>query len=577
MVKVYVIIPDKTSGDYFAKVMQAKNIQTEYEYHKIHPRVFDNKIITLNDVPKDLNNIFKTFTDRTRAVVIACNTLQLWLPEIKEEYKKHVKIYTTFEACDWKFAKEKHKPVWIGTTPLVTVTKNFPTLISLGKSETQDLVQELIWRLKMLYGDDYQTASEIVKKNKDNIPLQKLKIKIIKSEIIKTLKNLKVKKVIAGCTELPMLFKSIEEGIEFIDPAEVLSDYIKSQSATIVFAGGTISAKVNKEGAHVGGHVFNLLENLQEKVEGSIKNINITKSEIVYSGLSENMTRKEFNNLTKKIIEIIKTGVKKIIVTHGTDNMEHSAKYLRKKVFKYLKKYGNTVILTGANDSTDNIQTDAWDNLHFSINNSWDLLENDVYIAFNKKFIKAIEARKDFYMGNGVSYISKFDPKYIKNLNHFNLKVEKLNKKLDEKLKTRLINDLVLTYEVNKIRKDHNKFLERVTKLKPIAVLFKLYHSGTANTTDPKSSVSKLVANLNKKGIVCFGATETGEPTDLHAYETSLALLKSGMVPLYDMLYPVAIHKLKLLDLKNLSSKEITSRMLKNYVGEILDFKNKVS
>ena len=59
MVKVYVIIPDKSSGDAFAQVLESYNIKTEYEYHKIHPRVIDNKITMTNDVPNDLNNIFK--------------------------------------------------------------------------------------------------------------------------------------------------------------------------------------------------------------------------------------------------------------------------------------------------------------------------------------------------------------------------------------------------------------------------------------------------------------------------------------------------------------------------------------
>ena len=141
MIKVYVIAPDIYSGEAFNKVLNKKGIDTEFHFHKIAPRVLENKITTKMDVVSDMNAIFKTFDDKTKSIVIACNTLQLWLDKIDKKYKENIKVYTTFEACEWKFKNNKHKPIWLGTTPLVRETKKFPTLASLNDETTQELVQ----------------------------------------------------------------------------------------------------------------------------------------------------------------------------------------------------------------------------------------------------------------------------------------------------------------------------------------------------------------------------------------------------------------------------------------------------
>jgi L-asparaginase/Glu-tRNA(Gln) amidotransferase subunit D len=170
-----------------------------------------------------------------------------------------------------------------------------------------------------------------------------------------------------------------------------------------------------------------------------------------------------------------------------------------------------------------------------------------------------------------MDYISKSSFEYKQSTKTFTKKNITMNNKLDKVVNNKIEGFSVMEYDVNIIRIDHIKQLETVFKLRPKAIIFKLYHSGTANTSDPKSSVSKLVAKLTKIGIVCFGVTETGEPTDLHLYESSIELIKSGMVPLYDMLMPVAVHKLQLLRIKenNFTRKEIIEKMMQNFAGEI--------
>ena len=178
-----------------------------------------------------MNKIFKNFTDKIRSVVIACNTLQLWIDKIDDKYKKNIKIYTTFEASSWFFKKNKNKPLWLGTTPLVEQVKEFPTLLTFREEEAQNKVQELIWRIKMFYGDDITTAFDYVKKDMSlSKKKQKQKIFDLKKTIIFVIKKLRINKVILGCTELPIIFKPIENHIKFFDPAEILVDYIKNQN-----------------------------------------------------------------------------------------------------------------------------------------------------------------------------------------------------------------------------------------------------------------------------------------------------------------------------------------------------------
>lgn len=572
MVKVYVIAPDKSSGLAFCEVLKKQSISAEFNYHVISPRVFNNKITESNDVLNDLNEIFKNFKDKTKSVVIACNTLQLWLDDIDEEYKKNVKVYTTFEACEWKYKNFKVKPLWLGTTPLVEKTTNFPTFVSLKEPQEQDKVQELIWRIKMLEGDDYATAPQEVKDDANDIELQKEKIKNLKKEILDSLKRLGVTHVISGCTELPLVFKKEKEfGIKFIDPATVLSEYIKYQSVAIIFAGGTISSIADDRGVRVSGKEFELLEKLNLNASGSYKNLNVTKSEIVYSGFSENMTSQHHHIILNSVNAHLNVGYSRIVITHGTDSMEQTARFLHKKIGNKLKKSGITVVLTGSNDHIDHDFTDAWDNLRFSINHEHSSLQGGVYVGFANKMIPGDEVVKMYSIGKPMSYTSKFSSEYRTNVIAFQNIVKDFNNKLERKLKTTPELEGIMEYDANDIRKNHDFFLKEVDRIKPKVVLFKLYHSGTANTLDKKSSIADLIEYLNKKDIICLCATENGEPTDLHLYETSLTLENSGLIPLYDMLYPVALHKLRLLNIRKnqLEKNEIIDEMLNNYVGEI--------
>jgi L-asparaginase/Glu-tRNA(Gln) amidotransferase subunit D len=573
-IKLYVIIPDISSGDYFNAKLRKQNIETEYDYYRIRPRVINNKLTTSKDVVEDMNKIFKTFKDKTRSVVIACNTLQLWLNDIDPKYKKNVKIYTTFEACQWQFNKLKIKPLWLGTTPLVERTNSFPTLLTYKEDNIQNKVQELIWRIKMIYGDDTSTAFDSVKEDIGiSKKLQNKKINILKKEIISGLKKLNIKKVILGCTELPMVFKKNKEfGITFFDPAEILAKYVKAQSVILLFAGGTISSLARDDGALVGGHIFDLVERLIESMPGSLKHLNITKSDILYNGLSENINFSIQNIIWKGVKKALNSTPARIVISHGTDSIEQTARFLEKKLRAYKKKILTKIILTAANYPPNDPKTDAFKNLAYAISVVIPKSnKNFVNIAFQDRLVPSTEAVKEYYLGKPMAYISKSDMNFFKIKKQYLKKVANIISVLKKRISSKVSKKGILTYNVNVIRKNHNAFLKKINNTYCRVILFKLYHSGTANTIDRQASVSSLVEKLTKNGIICFGVTENGEPTDLHLYETSVKLLNSGLVPLYNMAFEVALAKLYLLDFarNGMSRIEIIDQMLKDYGGEI--------
>jgi L-asparaginase/Glu-tRNA(Gln) amidotransferase subunit D len=271
--------------------------------------------------------------------------------------------------------------------------------------------------------------------------------------------------------------------------------------------------------------------------------------------------------------KILKAGIYKIVITHGTDSMEQTAKFLNARLGKKLTASKTSVILTGSNEHTGAAQTDAWGNLSLAINENKLSRRGGVFIAFNNTFVPGRYAEKEFFDGNSMKYINCKSSKFKNSAKREAEEVDKYKKALIKKLGKKQNNLKIIEYAVNTYRRNHEVLKKMVLFKKPDVIFFKLYHSGTANTLDENASVSKLVEKLTAKGVVCFGGSENGEPTDLHSYETSVALLNAGMVPLYNMLLPVGVLKAKLINIDSNSAltkrAEIINKMLVNIAGEI--------
>lgn len=230
--RVYVIAPDKPSGDAFNVELVSRGIKTEIQYADIEPRVIGDRINTNPKVEKDFaRSITEGYRKGFRTMVIACNTLQLWVDRsrslLSHEIARQVKVLTTFDALAQQFPDPSNRPLWLGTTVTVRAITNFPTLLSLGKPEIQNVVQRIIWRTKGVTGADTKTAlADIV----DIGSPEKLREDVV--WLIGQLKHLGTREVVLGCTELPIVFGATSDeeksGLMFIDPAVAVSEMLAS-------------------------------------------------------------------------------------------------------------------------------------------------------------------------------------------------------------------------------------------------------------------------------------------------------------------------------------------------------------
>lgn len=339
------------------------------------------------------------------------------------------------------------------------------------------------------------------------------------------------------------------------------------QKVEVVYAGGTISSMTTEEGYREGGHAQDLIELLQEQSPGLELNVELGEKTYAYTGLSENLTADDQETIADEIGNSLGRDSHGVLVSHGTDSLEQTARLLDEKFGESVKESGKKIILTAANEDLDHPETDAWDNLEFALESFSADVPGGVYVAFHGKLISASEVVKMPYV-NGVStFVSKNSQEYADAVAQQQVAAEEMVTALDEVIEESGAAE-TYSYDVNVIRTDHQELLDYVDTHDVKAILLNLYHSGSANTITPGQSVVELVEKLRKeKGIVFFGVTETGEPTDLRKYETSVQLRKAGVVPLYHMLPGVAETKLQMLSDNEPSV--LVAKMLRNRAGEI--------
>lgn len=353
----------------------------------------------------------------------------------------------------------------------------------------------------------------------------------------------------------------------------------------VVYAGGTISSIQTKFGYREGGHIRNLMEMLQERNPMFINGrFTLGEPRVVFTGLSENMTRKDRKTMKQTLTEMVDSGeYTSIVVTHGTDSLDETARLDLAKDKEFMEKLraaGVKIIITGAEHDADHPETDVWGNLEGSLDTAVDDdLEPGVYVSFHGRVIPAERVIKKPYTGSP----SKFDfldekgPEYAEAWGIAQKRMFDLEFELEyhlEKMYGReaLGSSAVRWYVVSMDRTDHSSIRKDLWGHEPTrAILLELYHSGTANTTDSPLAIHNLVKQMRQErpGLVFFAGTENHEPVDLHAYETSVKLREAGVVPLYDMPSWVARTKLRWAVKQSQAPQDMIDLMLKNQVGEI--------
>ena len=401
----------------------------------------------------------------------------------------------------------------------------------------------------------------------------------------------------------------------------------------VAYAGGTISSIQTKFGYREGGHVRDLVGILQDTHPTFVSGrFTIGQPRVVFTGLSENIIEENRIHLDDTLEEMVDSGeYDAIIVPHGTDSFGLTAQHTNRRVSLIRKVIarGMKIIFTAAEDDIDVPNTDAWDNLMDSFDAAIDpTLEPGVYGSFHKRIIPAEYIVKQPYLGPGrFNFMDSRSEEYAQALaaslnrsieiadrlyqylhggksiadlvtdeqfgqvlkaiqdgtfTSFDSFLKPATPLTDEELAAEFANmnvmqdplHRVFEYRVDLDRPNH---FDMAMALKEIwlfpearATLLTLYHSGTANTIDSNSAVTTIVSGLReRRGMALFAVTETGEPVDLHAYETSVALREAGLIPLYDMPKDAAMVKLWWATEQTNNPVELIDLMLRNLVGEI--------
>ncbi len=305
--------------------------------------------------------------------------------------------------------------------------------------------------------------------------------------------------------------------------------------------GGTISASSTKNGLTGGS--------LSRKVGGlctpSERNANLEGSRVFegysYTGLSENISISVLDKIEKTVKSCMdEDHYRVILLLLGSDAIKLILKEFKETFLKLCQKYNMKIAGAYGNQPLDHPQTDGWVNIGTCVIGGHDVkLPPGVYLGSNGNLIDAEFAEHTPFISlppyddTQMTFMDIRDPQYQERLDF----IRTISKqKISELGLNTTENDNVLIYRVCEIRKDLSELRSLIREKKPKAVVLVLYHSGTANTNryTPKANVAKLVAEYQKQGIMFFGLTTNGEPTDLTLYETSTALRKAGVIPVYD-------------------------------------------
>lgn len=337
----------------------------------------------------------------------------------------------------------------------------------------------------------------------------------------------------------------------------------------VVYAGGTISSLATSEGYREGGHAVDLVGQLEQHIPDFTDAITLGEASVAYTGLSENIDERYLIQIVDEVAAALARSPHSVIVTHGTDSMEQTARALSRQFTEQLQAQAAKIVLTGANNDISAPGTDAWSNLAFAFESAGSDAEPGVYVAFHGKLIPADLVVKEPFNGIEMNYTSHDEPSYEQAMTRRAQQVQEQVLGLEAHYNKPPQTNGIVDYPVNIVRPDHQELLEYTATHDVRAVLLTLYHSGTANTEAPELSVAALAERLaREQGIVCFAVTENGEPVRLSAYETSVKLQEAGIIPLGNMLHDVALAKLWLID-PSLTREDLVQEMQTNRIGEL--------
>ncbi|MEM4605745.1 MAG: Glu-tRNA(Gln) amidotransferase subunit GatD [Candidatus Pacearchaeota archaeon] len=346
-------------------------------------------------------------------------------------------------------------------------------------------------------------------------------------------------------------------------------------NVVLIITGGTISSRLDTK---TGGVIPSSEEDILN-ISPEIKKIcNIYKIEKPFLKFSEDMCFGDW----KKIAEICEKylnddKVSGVVVTHGTDFLHYSASALS----FMLGKLNKPVALTYSQRSIDRASTDAALNLYcafkYAISDIAEVaivghkdLNDDFCLAMPGTRVRKMHtSRRDTFKVINSEPIAEISIDSFNILKSFNARDKKKKIKANTQYSEKVA--LVKIYPGQ-----DPSVLEYYKEKQYKGIVLELAGLGQVPSTNSKYNFLPTIKKIVDSGVIVCGTAQTIYGSlNLNVYSNGRELLKTGIVPLKDMLSETAFVKLSwLLGQKSLYGKleEIKKKMLENFVGEISDY-----
>jgi L-asparaginase len=352
----------------------------------------------------------------------------------------------------------------------------------------------------------------------------------------------------------------------------------------VILTGGTFGSVLVDNGLTASSVVSDVsrLEQLSKKHFSSDVDLYFTQP---FSKLSENIEPADWALLFKSLMDN-KVSYDNVLIIHGTDTMAYTSASL-----SYINalSLNTTIVLTGANYPLSMSESDGPVNFIQSIKALEYFHGHDVngcFIVFNgsNDFSKpslihlGSRVKKDKWSGSCYRsyFIGKESIGYVLGTGEVSFDLDQFKKLTSTCSPLPALTPIFANKKIAAIKIYPGLVPETLpvpSRCEAKFYIIELYNSGTAPADDSEYSLISWVEKVIGDGGSVFAVSqhdgEKGVYMDI--YESSILLLKAGVIPLRDMIWESAIPKLMLAAQNFKSTQEVNAYMLKNICGEISD------
>ncbi len=341
-------------------------------------------------------------------------------------------------------------------------------------------------------------------------------------------------------------------------------------NVSVVSTGGTIAAKLDYNTGAVHwlvqpGQIFSLAPEISEIV-------NINKIESPFLTSSEDMTSDEWGKIAKAVVKLLNDGDDGVIVTHGTDFLHMTAAALS----FMLKGLNKPVALTYSQRSIDRGSTDASLNLVYAANYAKSDIAEVALVGHGSTddsfglAIRGTKVRK-MHTSRRATFRPINDVALAKIENGKVVKIGKHKVRSEGKVEVNTNFEKKIAL-VKYVCGQPSSIIDSLVDSGIKGIIIELGGLGHVATQDSSNNWLPSIKRAVKDGVHVFGVCQTlyGR-LDLLVYTNGRKLLKTGLIPLGDILPETAFVKLGCVLGNFSSSKDVKTEMLKNYAGEFND------